>query len=227
MLVARAGRRHRECRASWIRPPGQDLTHYRKPAQPRPVSQPCSTFPARQPWCTSSAAHATKPATSWRYRNPSGQPTGSSSSMTTTWPRPPHDASVASLARGSGRAAEDPTVAEQACRARSRPRRATRGPQSARHAEPPEPGKDPQVIAVSPPALSGFSLRSAAGAGSGSLAEARPLALASAAVSMRRGGGRCRYPAPGCPSPRRVTAPGCYGQAGRALPIPSDRDRAE
>ena len=35
---------------------------------------------------------------------------------------------------------------------------------SAQHAQPPEPCKDPQVIAVSPSALSGFRLRPPAGA---------------------------------------------------------------
>ena len=38
-----------------------------------------------------------------------------------------------------------------------------RRPQLAQHAEPPEPCKDPQVIAVSPSALSGFRLRPPAG----------------------------------------------------------------
>ncbi len=35
-------------------------------------------------------------------------------------------------------------------------------------------------------------------------------------VSVRLGGSRCRDPATGGPSTRRVTAPGCHGRAGRA-----------
>lgn len=35
-------------------------------------------------------------------------------------------------------------------------------------------------------------------------------------VSVRLGGSRCRDPATGRPSTRRVTAPGCHGRAGRA-----------
>jgi hypothetical protein len=35
-------------------------------------------------------------------------------------------------------------------------------------------------------------------------------------VSVRLGGSRCRGPATGRPSTRRVTAPGCHGRAGRA-----------